>query len=146
MTHEERLKTLLASIHGLSFKTHVAHYYIKSISFKELHELFGQQYNALNDMEDRLAEYLIINGMKPCISIADTLKKNVVPEFNDAQREVVYSGDPAAHIGLIREANEILLKLVKETKGDGTRALENILGDFEQYFSKQVWFLSAYFK
>lgn len=146
-TPEQQLKTILASIHVLSFKTKVAHFYVRGPSFKEIHELFGSQYDSLTDMEDRLGEYLIMNGAHPCISLSDTLKHstNVIKEFDEQTRPVVYSGDYKAHVSVILAGNQALIDAIGSVKGID-RVMDNLLADFEAYFSKQIWFLGTYIK
>jgi DNA-binding ferritin-like protein len=146
-TLEDDLKDLLGAIHILSFKTKVTHFYVKGISFKEIHELFGSQYDSLIAMQDRLGETIIINKGHPCISMSDSLKgsSSIISEFSEDQRNAVYSGDYKIHVSVILAGNEALLAEVKKIKTTD-RAIDNILAEFEEYFSKQVWVLSAYVK
>lgn len=52
----ESLKKVLASSYILSLKTQNYHWNVKGPHFKQLHDLFGEQYNELNTAIDDIAE------------------------------------------------------------------------------------------
>ena len=52
----ESLKKVLASSYILSLKTQNYHWNVKGPHFKQLHDLFGEQYNELNAAIDDIAE------------------------------------------------------------------------------------------
>jgi starvation-inducible DNA-binding protein len=50
------LQTVLANTYALAIKTHAAHWNVSGNGFFQLHDAFGQQYDALFEAADDLAE------------------------------------------------------------------------------------------
>ena len=59
----ESLKKVLASSYILSLKTQNNHWNVKGPHFKQLHDLFGEQYNELNTAIDDIAERIRALGI-----------------------------------------------------------------------------------
>jgi starvation-inducible DNA-binding protein len=59
----EILKKVLASSYILSLKTQNYHWNVKGPHFKQLHDLFGEQYNELNTAIDDIAERIRALGI-----------------------------------------------------------------------------------
>jgi starvation-inducible DNA-binding protein len=59
----ESLKKVLASSYILSLKTQNYHWNVKGPHFKQLHDLFGEQYNELNTAIDDIAERIRALGI-----------------------------------------------------------------------------------
>lgn len=60
----EHLKKVLANSYALSIKLQNYHWNVEGKNFKSLHELFGSQYNELNEAIDDLAERIRALGSK----------------------------------------------------------------------------------
>jgi len=59
----ESLQNLLANTYGLYFATHNYHWNVEGVQFVDLHKLFDEQYNALFQAIDVIAERIRALGV-----------------------------------------------------------------------------------
>lgn len=131
------LHTLLCSMIVLRQKTHAFHWFVKSKSFKELHDLFGSQYEEILKNIDRLAEYFVINGIDFKYKLTDCLKHSIVAE-EDAQFL-----DDVNMIYELAQDHLMISKFIDDIP-EGGRVIENLLADLQDFHDKQSWFLLSY--
>jgi starvation-inducible DNA-binding protein len=61
-------------------KTWVYHWHIVGEDFKQIHDLFGEQYLAIQEEIDRLSEHMRFLGIKPISSLSRVLEVSGVSE------------------------------------------------------------------
>ena len=136
----DELAKILANTFVLYTKTLAFHWNVEGPFFAPLHKLFQDQYEALSDAADRIAERIrALDDMAPCC-MRDLLEMASIPEQEgvpDAMAMVrILSGDHESCIRGIREVS----KLATEIGDDGT---VNMLGDLIEGHEKMAWMLRA---
>lgn len=76
----EELSSLLADTVGVKFRAHGFHWNVTGFNFPQLHELFGEIYQDLNDSIDPTAENLRKLGAYAPFRLSDYLDLAEVPE------------------------------------------------------------------
>jgi starvation-inducible DNA-binding protein len=135
----DRLKQLLGSMFGLYFNTHAAHWNIEGINFSELHKMLGEQYEAIWESIDGIAEQIRqIDAYAPQ-TLARMLELNTIsalPPVPYDYKEVLSSlqqGNEVV-ISLLNSANELAVEM-------GKQGLSNYLCGLLENHSKYRWFL-----
>ena len=105
----KKLDVLIRKLYALSVIAHVAH--VNTRSFAQ-HQALGEFYDKVNDMKDRLIEYL--------------MGENKIVKVEAAILEC--GGD------VIAEADSVSRDFIEITNGD--EALENMAGEFEEAVGK----------
>ena len=69
-----------ASLFVLFQKTWVYHWHIVGPDFKQIHDLFGEQYLAIQEEVDRISEHMRFLGIKPVSSLSRVIEVSGVGE------------------------------------------------------------------
>jgi starvation-inducible DNA-binding protein len=144
MSHTKTLPALrrvLANTYVLYLRTHGYHWNVEGPNFKPLHELFEENYRALWESLDDLAERIRALGeLAPmggaALTEAATLtdKDNDVPDAEGMLRRLI-----AGHDGWLEAA-----RAAYETAGDeGDPGTEGLLGELITAHEKMRWMLAA---
>ena len=122
------LNTLLADAFTLYVKTLKFHWNVVGPNFSELHSLFGDQYEALQDAVDSIAERVRQMGGTTEGTMEEFLKKATIKEA---------PGENPDAMGMIKD------KCFEEFKDQGTG---NFLTDLMEKHEKTAWMLRSYTK
>jgi starvation-inducible DNA-binding protein len=134
------LKVLLASNFVLYLKTHAAHWNVKGMFFKELHELFGDQYQDLWDNVDIIAEKIRMLDSDVTLTPNEQLSMTVIEPNQLIQDGVGYCKT------LFNDHNRMIMLLNKVfalAEAEGNQAVMNYLADRLDVHAKHRWFLKA---
>lgn len=133
------LNEILVNTYGLAVLTQVAHWNVQGSQFFELHRVFGEQYEALTDAVDLIAERIRALDQE-ALPDPGFLAAHLatLPKFKD-------NADPvpellAAHSSLC----ETLDSAIKTLAGDP--ATQNMLIERVTYHDKVIWMLKSYLK
>ena len=69
-----------ASLFLLFQKTWVYHWHVVGPDFKQIHDLFGEQYQAIQEEVDRISEHMRFLGIKPISSLSRVVEVSGVEE------------------------------------------------------------------
>ena len=85
-----------ASLFLLFQKTWVYHWHVVGSDFKQIHDLFGEQYEALQEEVDRISEHMRFLGIKPISSLSRVVEVSGVGEATITARSATTPPPPAA--------------------------------------------------
>jgi starvation-inducible DNA-binding protein len=137
----EALGKILSDSFVLYVKTLNFHWNMKSPQFYMFHKLLQEQIEALQELNDDLAEQVRIMGFYPPSSMADFLKLTCLKEAGSAM-----SGDKmikellADHHHLSEHCSSVI-KLCQEHGDEGTA---DLLIDRLRFHDKQAWLLESH--
>ena len=130
-----------ASLFVLFQKTWVYHWHIVGSDFKQIHDLFGEQYLALQEEIDRISEHMRFLGIKPISSLSRVIEVSGVDEAKsniDAME-------------MIRDLLEDHKKIVGmfdsaaiEAEEQKSRGTVNLLDDLNESHGKFIWMLRSF--
>lgn len=129
------VKEALATELQLFLKTWNMHWNIEGGSFKELHDLFGDQYGQLNSFVDDLAERVRQLGEKVAITPKAEDNKETASKMVD---ELML-----AHQAL---STKFISSYVPQLEKAGDYGSMDLLIKIAQWHDKQAWFLRSYTK
>ena len=136
------LQSLLADAVVLEMKTRNAHWNVTGPHFHHLHELFGEQYEALAEAVDELAERIRALGGRPAATLTEFLKLARLKESPGAHP----SADGwlrallADHEAIIRQLRADA-EAIDEKHGDAGTS-DFLIGRMEAH-EKTAWMLRA---
>lgn len=141
----EKLYKLLsdtqASLFLLFQKTWVYHWHVVGSDFKQIHDLFGEQYEEIQEEIDRLSEHMRFLGVKPISSLSRVLEVSGVSE---AKTNV-------SSMEMIRDLLEDHKKIVTmfddaaaEAEEQKSRGTINLLDDLNEAHGKFIWMLRSF--
>ena len=141
----EKLYKLLsdtqASLFLLFQKTWVYHWNVVGSDFKQIHDLFGEQYEAIQEEIDRLSEHMRFLGIKPISSLSRVLEVSGVSE---AKTNV-------SSMEMIKDLLEDHKKIVSmfedaavEAEEQKSRGTINLLDDLNESHGKFIWMLRSF--
>jgi starvation-inducible DNA-binding protein len=128
-----------ASLFLLFQKTWVYHWHVVGEDFKQIHDLFGEQYLAIQEEIDRLSEHMRFLGVKPIssrvleVSGVSEAKTNIssmemIRDLLDDHKKMVSMFDAAA----------------VEAEEQKSRGTINLLDDLNEAHGKFVWMLRSF--
>jgi starvation-inducible DNA-binding protein len=141
----EKLYKLLsdtqASLFLLFQKTWVYHWHVVGADFKQIHDLFGEQYEAIQEEIDRLSEHMRFLGIKPVSSLSRVLEVSGVSE---AKTNI-------SSMEMIRDLLDDHKKIVTmfdsaaiEAEEQKSRGTINLLDDLNEEHGKFIWMLRSF--
>lgn len=133
----DNIYKLLASLIVLRHNLHLAHWNVVGDNFMEIHKLFEKQYNTILLLIDRLAEYIRTTDNPVNLSFSKCIEISIVPELSG---KILQTGNS---IKLMMSNFEIISVLVNFIYSEN-KGLDNILGDIEEFSSKQKWIYKSY--
>lgn len=136
----EALTTLLADTYALYFKTHSYHWNVEGPHFYALHKMFEEQYGALHDAADELAERIRALGVKAPVSYAAMAARSAVTEDASAPDwKTMVANLLAGHETVIRSARHV--HAAAEKAGD--EVTMDLMVERLDYSEKTAWMLRA---
>jgi len=126
---------LLGTEYVLLVKTQNYHWNITGMSFSGLHSLLGDQYKALQEFVDRIAEQIRKYDQPSPGSMKEFLELNkVIAENRGGQY------NPQLMIEDLAMNNEYLTSLINRFD----LATQNMLGEIQDFHMKNTWMLRAH--
>lgn len=130
-----------ASLFLLFQKTWVYHWHIVGADFKQIHDLFGEQYTSIQEEIDRLSEHMRFLGIKPVSSLSRVLE---VSGIGEAKTNI-------SSMEMISDLLEDHKKLVSmfdaaavEAETQKARGTINLLDDLNEAHGKFIWMLRSF--
>ena len=132
-----------ASLFVLFQKTWVYHWHIVGSDFKQIHDLFGEQYEAIQEEVDRISEHMRYLDIKPISSLSRVLEVSGVKEAksNISEMEMIAN--------LLEDHKKIITMLndsAVEADSQKSRGTVNLLDDLNEAHGKFVWMLRSFMK
>ena len=141
--NNELLNGLLADLHVLYIKTRKFHWDVAGPSFKEYHEFFEEQYTALEEEIDQVAERIRQLGGRPTATMKDFLSTSSLKEDHDGHihTQEMFKRLLTDHEQVIRELRGDV-KTTDEELGDAGTA--DFLTGLMEAHEKMAWMLRKY--
>ena len=141
----EKLYKLLsdtqASLFLLFQKTWVYHWHIVGPDFKQIHDLFGDQYVDIQEEVDRISEHMRFLGIKPISSLSRVLEVSGVGEAKTNISEMEMIKDLLeGHKKII----DMLGEVAEEAEAKKSRGTVNLVDDLNEAHGKFVWMLRSF--
>ncbi len=139
----EMLNAYLADLHVLYIKTRKYHWNVAGPSFKEYHEFFEEQYKALEEMIDEVAERIRTLGGKPLSTMADFIGETSLKEDQSGEVKTLNMFERllADHEQITRELRDDVKKADEELEDAGTA---DFLTGMMEAHEKMAWMLRKY--
>jgi starvation-inducible DNA-binding protein len=130
-----------ASLFLLFQKTWVYHWHVVGEDFKQIHDLFGEQYLAVQEEIDRISEHMRFLGVKPISSFSRVLE---VSQVSEAKTNI-------SSMEMIRDLLDDHKKIVTildsasiEAENQRSRGTVNLLDDLNEAHGKFIWMLRSF--
>lgn len=135
---KESLNKLLADLNVLNTKLHTFHYNVVGHDFHQAHVFLEDEYDAIFENLDSVAEALKIEGEYPLGSLKEMLAVSSIEEAtsHDMNSKEIYSI-------LINDYQNILDQAIAISEMDVMPATQDLMADLIDEFSKKIWFLKA---
>jgi len=141
----EKLFKLLSdaqsSLFVLFHKTWAYHWNVVGSDFTQLHQLFGEQYNAMFEEIDRLSEHMRYLNIKPLSSLTRMLEVTQI-------KEAPSSTGSQEMLEELLENNvkfcELMQEISEEAETQKQYATANLVQDLMESHGKNVWMLRSH--
>jgi len=130
-----------ASLFLLFQKTWVYHWHVVGPDFKQIHDLFGEQYEAIQGEVDRISEHMRFLGVKPISSLSRVLEVSGIGEAKTNISEMEMIRD------LLEDHKKIITMLdaaAEEAENQKSRGTINLLDDLNEAHGKFIWMLRSF--
>ena len=130
-----------ASLFLLFQKTWVYHWHVVGSDFKQIHDLFGEQYQEIQEEVDRVSEHMRFLSIKPISSLSRVLEVSGVSEAKSNLSEMEMIRD------LLEDHKKIISMLdaaAVEADNQKSRGTVNLLDDLNEAHGKFVWMLRSF--
>lgn len=135
-----KLSVLMADTYSLYLKTQNYHWHVRGPQFKELHQLFDEQYHELADAADQIAERILTLGYKAPATFKEFEKLKRVKDGDSSLNANAMLAELAHdHDTLVKDLNQAIA-LVHKNNDEGTA---NLLADRIEAHEKARWMLNA---
>lgn len=134
------LKNYLADTYGLMMKTHTYHWNVKGSGFGELHAMFGQQYESLFAVADKIAERIRALGDEAPGGFKSFLALTCLDEPKTGA-----SADQML-LDLITDHRKLVLSakgIIKTAMDYDDEATANIMAERIEDHEKHIWMLNS---
>ena len=130
-----------ASLFLLFQKTWVYHWHVVGSDFKQIHDLFGEQYEELQEEVDRISEHMRFLGIKPISSLSRVVEVSGVNEAKTNISEMEMIKDLLeGHKKII----DMLDEVAEEADAQKSRGTVNLADDLNEAHGKFVWMLRSF--
>lgn len=130
-----------ASLFLLFQKTWVYHWHVVGSDFKQIHDLFGEQYQAIQEEVDRVSEHMRFLSVKPISSLTRVVEVSTISEAKSNISEMEMIRD------LLEDHKKIITMLdaaAVEADNQKSRGTVNLLDDLNEAHGKFVWMLRSF--
>lgn len=136
----DALGTVLADTFVLYLKTHQCHWNVEGALFPMLHDLFGQQYAALWNTVDRVAERIRALGYTAPAGMNIFAQMTTLPDMQGAPSAL----EMVRLLLVDHEAcSRNIMAALRVCQAAGDEASVNMLAEMIDYHDKQAWFLRS---
>jgi len=130
-----------ASLFLLFQKTWVYHWHVVGPDFKQIHDLFGDQYAEIQEEVDRISEHMRFLSIKPISSLSRVLEVSGVGEAKTNISEMEMIKDLLeGHKKII----DMLGEVAEEAEAQKSRGTVNLVDDLNEAHGKFVWMLRSF--
>lgn len=136
----EELTVLLCNTYSLYFKFQVCHWHVKGPHFKELHVQFEENYTALAEIIDELAERIVTLGGSAPKSFDTILSKSTIQQKDLISAEEMVRELVTDTVAVI-EQTRLVAEIASENGDEGTA---DILTPIISSREKATWMLESY--
>ena len=130
-----------ASLFVLFQKTWVYHWNVVGDDFKQFHDLFGEQYEAVYEEIDRLTEHMRYLNIKPVPTLARIVEVSHV-------READSTLDTMGMVRDLLHCHEIIVNLLnqvsEEAENQKSKGTINLVDDLNEAHGKFIWMLRSF--
>ena len=130
-----------ASLFVLFQKTWVYHWNVVGDDFKQFHDLFGEQYEAVYEEIDRLTEHMRYLNIKPVPTLSRIVEVSHV-------READSSLDTMGMVRDLLHCHEIIIGLLnqvsEEAENQKSKGTINLVDDLNEAHGKFIWMLRSF--
>jgi starvation-inducible DNA-binding protein len=130
-----------ASLFVLFHKTWVYHWNVVGDDFKQFHDLFGEQYEAMFGEIDRITEHMRYLNVKPVSTLSRITDVSHISEANSGLDT----------IGMVRDLLEdnqkiieLLTQVSEEAEKQKSKGTINLVDDLNEAHGKFVWMLRSF--
>jgi len=134
------MKALLSATFHLYYKAHAIHWNVEGFDFPQYHDFFGEKYEELHGVIDRIAEYVRILGDKAPATLKHLISN--FPEDTMSEEDSLgsmissFANDNTNMITLLRQ-------FIKIANHCDEPAIENFLQERLDYHQKLSWMLRS---
>ena len=130
-----------ATLFMLFQKTWVYHWHVVGPDFKQIHDLFGDQYEEFEEEVDRISEHMRFLGIKPISSLSRVVEVSGVNEAKTNISEMEMIKDLLeGHKKII----DMLDEVAEEADAQKSRGTVNLADDLNEADGKFVWMLRSF--
>ena len=130
-----------ASLFVLFQKTWVYHWNVVGDDFKQFHDLFGEQYEAVYEEIDRLTEHMRYLNIKPVPTLSRIVEVSHV-------READSTLDTMGMVRDLLHCHEIIIGLLnqvsEEAENQKSKGTVNLVDDLNEAHGKFIWMLRSF--
>ena len=130
-----------ASLFVLFQKTWVYHWNVVGDDFKQFHDLFGEQYEAMFEEIDRMTEHMRYLNIKPVPTLSRVTEVSHISEANSGLDTM----------GMVRDLLEghqkivdLLTQVSEEAENQKSKGTINLVDDLNEAHGKHIWMLSSF--
>jgi starvation-inducible DNA-binding protein len=136
------LKHLFANYQIHYNKLRNFHWNVESKDFFELHQEFENEYNKVNEHIDIIAERIRVFGLKPSMTIEDTLDMSDIKQVPSEKMEatdMIY--ELIKDYGILHDK---MLDVVNAALESGDNVTEQIITEFMRDLEKRNWMFTSW--
>lgn len=137
----KKLSDLQAALFVLYHKTWVYHWHVVGPNFKQMHELFGEQKDSLDEEVDAVSEHIRFLGAKPLSSLRRVVE---VSRVDEAKPQISALEMVRDLLEDHRKIEALLTEASKEAEMLGSKGTVNLLDGFNTDHGKHIWFLRSF--
>jgi len=130
-----------ASLFVLFQKTWVYHWNVVGDDFKQFHDLFGEQYEAMFEEVDRITEHMRYLNVKPVPTLSRITEVSHISEANSGL-------DTMGMVRDLLEGNQKIIELLSEVSEEAenqkSKGTINLVDDLNEAHGKFVWMLRSF--
>jgi starvation-inducible DNA-binding protein len=130
-----------ASLFVLFQKTWVYHWNVVGDDFKQFHDLFGEQYEAMFEEIDRMTEHMRYLNIKPVPTLSRVTEVSHISEANSGLDTM----------GMVRDLLEghqkivdLLNQVSEEAENQKSKGTINLVDDLNEAHGKHIWMLRSF--
>jgi starvation-inducible DNA-binding protein len=130
-----------ASLFVLFQKTWVYHWNVVGDDFKQFHDLFGEQYEAMFEEVDRITEHMRYLNVKPVPTLSRITE---VSHISEADSSLDSMGMIRDLISSHQKFVELLGQVAEESEEQKSRGTTNLVDDLNEEHGKFIWMLRSF--
>lgn len=120
------------------------HWNVDGQEFFELHEEFENEYNTVKENIDIIAERIRVFGLKPSITIKETLAMSEIKEVDSAKMSPIEMvTEVLKDYGILHDK---MLNVINASLETGDNVTEQIVTDFMRGIEKRNWMFTSWCK